>query len=143
MSRSSAALSLALAAGLLTAWLASCKSNDTTSPGYGGGGGGATPELNGNLPTTGSTYSHTFATAGSFGYHCSVHPSCALLMGTIVVVAPGTGIKDRILAISQDGGSGGPYGSCSALSVQRDTVYVGDTITWTNNSPVAHTVVSH
>ena len=145
MSRSSAVLSLALVAGLLAAWLVSCKSNNPTSPGYstGGGGGGGTPELNGNLPTTGSTYSHTFNTAGSFGYHCSVHPSCTLLTGAIVVVAPGTGLKNRFLAISQDGGSGGVYGSCSALSVQRDTVYVGDAITWTNNSPIPHTVVSH
>jgi plastocyanin len=30
----------------------------------------------------GSTYSHTFNTAGSFQYHCSIHPS---MRGTIVV----------------------------------------------------------
>jgi len=136
----------ALVASLLVAWLVSCKSNSPTSPAYGGtggtGGGAATPELNGSLPTTGATYVHTFATAGTFNYHCSFHPTCASLAGTIVVVAAGTGIQNRVLGISQGGGAGGVYPSCSALSVSRDTVHVGDTVTWTNNSPVPHTVVS-
>jgi plastocyanin len=145
MSRSSSVLSLAVAAWLLAALLAACKSN-STNPGYGntggGGGGGAAPELNGNLPASGGGYSHMFNTAGTFNYHCTIHPGCTGLAGTIVVVAPGTGIQNRVLAISQSGGTGGVYATCSALSVSRDTVQVGDTVTWTNNSPVQHTVVS-
>jgi len=144
MSRSSAVLSLAVVMWLLVALLASCKSN-STSPGYGstgGGGTGGTPELNGDLTASGGNYTHTFNTAGTFNYHCTIHPSCTGLAGTIVVVAPGTGIQNRLLAISQNGGSGGVYGTCSALSVSRDTVHVGDAVTWTNNATVEHTVVS-
>ena len=35
----------------------------------------------GDLPP-GSSFSHTFSSAGSFGYHCSIHPS---MTGTIIV----------------------------------------------------------
>jgi plastocyanin len=143
MSRSSAVLSLAVAMWLLVALLVSCKSN-STSPGYGstgGGGTGGTPELNGDLAASGGNYTHTFNAAGTFNYHCTIHPGCASLAGTIVVVAPGTGIQNRLLAISQDGGSVSPA-YCSALSVSRDTVHVGDAVTWTNNAPIEHTVVS-
>lgn len=35
----------------------------------------------GDLPP-GSSFSHTFSSAGSFGYHCSIHPS---MKGTIMV----------------------------------------------------------
>lgn len=44
---------------------------------------------NDGLPTTdnfldnGQSYSHTFTTAGTFSYHCGVHPS---MTGTITVV---------------------------------------------------------
>ena len=146
MSRTSATISLAVVVWLLAAWLVSCK-NSSTNPGYGstgggGGGGGPALELNGSLATNGATYSHLFNTVGTFSYHCTIHPGCTGLAGTIVVVAPGTGIQNRALAISQSAGSGGVYAMCSALSVSRDTVQVGDTVTWTNNSPVAHTVVS-
>jgi|SRR5215471_7290254 len=146
MSRFSSVLSLAIAVWASAALLASCSKKGSTNPGYGtttgGGGGGAAPELNGNLPASGGGYSHMFNTAGTFNYHCTIHPSCTGLAGTIVVVPAGTGIQNRVLAIAQSGGSGGVYGTCSTLSVSRDSVHVGDTVTWTNNSPVQHTVVS-
>ena len=145
MSRSSLVLSIAVGICLSAALIASCKSN-STSPSYGntgGGGGGGALELNGNLTASGGNYAHQFNTAGTFNYHCTIHPTCTSLAGTIVVVAPGTGILNKALAISQSGGSGGVYATCSALSVSRDTVQVGDTVTWTNNSPVQHTVVSN
>jgi len=107
------------------------------------GGGGGAGELNGSLPTTGSQYAHTFASAGVFNYKCTIHPTCASLAGTIVVLAPGGVIQNRVLAITQSGGSSGPYGStCASLSLQRDSVFVGDQVTWTNNSPLPHTVTS-
>ena len=43
----------------------------------GNNGGPSSP----NMGTNG-TYSYTFNTAGTFGYHCAVHPS---MMGTVVV----------------------------------------------------------
>jgi hypothetical protein len=125
---------------LLPALFLSCNSsNNPTNPGGGSG------ELSGSLPPTGH-YVHVFARKGSFNYYCTIHPSCTTLQGTIVVVDSGTVITNKVLAITQSGGSAaGPYGggSCSSLSVQRDTILVGEQITWTNNSPLAHTVTSH
>jgi len=145
MTRSSTVLSLAVGICLSAAMLASCSKKSSTSPGYGntgGGGGNNALELNGSLSASGGSYAHMFNTAGMFNYHCTIHPTCTGLAGTIVVVATGTGILNKALAISQSGGSGDPYPTCSGLSVPRDTVHVGDTVTWTNNSTVAHTVVS-
>jgi hypothetical protein len=127
---------------LVAAWFSSCsKSSSTSYPTDPGAGGG---ELNGSLPSTGSQYAHTFANAGTFNYFCSIHPTCQSLVGTIVVIAPGGAIQNRVLGIAQSGGSSGTYGStCASLSLQRDTVFVGDQVTWTNNSPLPHTVTSH
>jgi hypothetical protein len=121
---------------LVAAGLLSCSKNNPTKPVAGG-------ELNGSLPSTGSQYAHTFTNAGTFNYKCTIHPSCASLAGTIVVLAPGGVIQNRVLGITQSGGSSGPYGStCASLSLQLDSVFVGDRIIWTNNSPLPHTVTS-
>lgn len=130
------ALSAVLLAASLVA-VAGCNSkSNPTAPARGG-------ELNGSLPNIGSQYAHTFAAAGTFNYYCTIHPSCASLAGTIVVLAPGGVIQNRVLSISQSGGSSGPYGStCAGLSLQRDSVFVGDQVTWTNNSALPHTVTS-
>ena len=126
----------ALALCLVAAWLLSCSKSNPTKPGSGG-------ELNGSLASTGSQYAHTFANAGTFNYKCTIHPTCSTLAGTIVVLAPGGAIRNRVLSITQSGGSSGPYGStCSSLSLQRDSVFVGDQVTWTNNSPLPHTITS-
>ena len=127
-----------LALGL--ACLASCSKSNSTYPVTPNPVG--TAELNGNMPSTGNQYMHTFAKAGRFNYQCTIHPSCASLAGTIVVLAPGSPIQNRVLSISQSGGSGGAYGTCSSLSTQSDSVFVGDQVTWTNNSPLPHTVTS-
>ncbi len=139
------ALALCVAAIALT----SCKSSNPTNPygmntgGGGGGGGGTPPELNGSLAASGGVYSHTFMTAGTFNYHCTIHPTCTTLAGTIVVLPSGGTIHNRILGITQSGGTSGIYGStCSGLSLQLDSVFVGDMVTWTNNSPFPHTVTS-
>ena len=126
---------------LVSACLLSCaKQSSPTNPVGGSGGGG---ELNGSLATTGSQYAHTFTKVGTFNYRCSVHPTCAGLTGTIVVLAAGGAIQNCVLSITQSGGSSGTYGStCAGLSLQRDTVFVGNVVTWTNNSPFPHTVTS-
>ena len=93
---------------------------------------------------TSAQYLHTFANAGTFNYQCTIHPSCTSLQGTIVVVSASVPIRSRVLGISIDGGSSGPYGStCSALSLKVDTVRVGDQVAWTNNSSLPHNVTSH
>jgi hypothetical protein len=128
-----------LALSLVAALPVSCKSNSTAPTRSGGGG-----ELNGSLATTGSQYAHTFASAGVFNYKCTIHSNCASLAGTIVVLAPGGVIQNRVLAITQSGGGSDPYGgsTCSSLSLQRDSIFVGDQVTWTNNSSLPHTVTS-
>jgi len=132
-------LLLVLSAFAITALLYSC--SDSNSPTTPNGGSG---ELSGNLPTNGSHYAHTFAKTGSFNYKCTIHPSCTSLQGTIVVVDSGTVIQNKVLAITQSGGTTGPYGStCSSLSLQRDTVLVGEQVTWTNTSPLPHTITSY
>ena len=123
----------------ITVLLSSC--SDSNSPTTPSGGSG---ELSGNLPTNGSQFAHTFAKTGSFNYKCTIHPSCTSLQGTIVVVDSGTVIQNKVLAITQSGGSSGPYGTtCSSLSLQRDTVLVGEQVTWTNTSPLPHTITSY
>lgn len=123
----------ALALLLLAIALTSCsKKSSPTQPGGG--------ELSGSLPSTSSQYMHTFANAGNFNYECTIHPSCVSLHGVVVVVSAGTPILNRLLAISIDGGGSS---SCSALSNTVDTVHVNDQVTWTNNSPLAHTVTSY
>ncbi len=140
MRKSLLSVAAALVLALVAVGLVSC--NDSSNPANPGGGGGL--ELNGSLSPSGGQYSHTFATAGTFNYKCTIHGSCSSLMGTVVVVAAGTPILNRALQISQVGGSSGAYGSsCSALSLTADTVHVGDQVTWTNNSPLPHTVTSY
>ncbi|HLD58951.1 MAG TPA: cupredoxin family copper-binding protein [archaeon] len=39
-------------------------------------------ELNSNLLPVGQTFSHTFNSAGTYAYHCGIHPS---MKGTIIV----------------------------------------------------------
>ncbi len=142
----------ALALLVVAIALTSCKSSNPTNPygmnttggGGGGGGGGTALELNGSLAASGGQYTHTFMTAGTFNYHCTIHPSCTSLAGTIVVLPSGGTIRNRILGITQSGGTSGYYGTtCSGLSLQLDSVFVGDMVTWTNNSPFAHTVTSN
>jgi hypothetical protein len=137
MPKSLFALLFACALLLMAAWLESCSDSEPTIP------GGTAGELGGSLAAGTGQYAHKFNTAGSFNYHCAIHPSCALLSGRVVVVAAAGTIQNRVLAITQSGGTSGPYGgSCSALSLQLDSVYVGDTVTWSNISPFAHTVTS-
>jgi len=102
-------------------------------------------ELSGSLPTTGAQYAHTFTHTGAFSYFCTIHSGCGSLAGTVTVVSAATPTMNRVLAISITGGSaGGPYSgpTCSALSNQADSVVVGDQVTWTNSSPLPHTVTS-
>ena len=95
----------------------------------------------GNIAATGGTFHHTFSTAGAFNYFCTIHPSCPKLAGTIVVLPSSSPVPiTRTLAISQTELAGG---SCYTLSTQLDSVRVGETVTWTNDSDAPHTVTSH
>ena len=111
------------AALLLVALVASCGDKGTNP----GGGGGGTLELNsGDLPA-GRVFVHTFATGGTFNYHCERHPS----MQAQVMV---TGANDSAFVTINDF-------NFSPASV---SVKAGGTIRWLNNPTAAvHTVTSN
>ena len=118
---------------VVAGWLVSCK-GDSTKPIIAGELASPT------IAASGGVFLHTFAAQGNFPFHCTIHPSCTSLQGHIIVVDPSIPIPSKTLSITFTGGTAG-Y-TCSALSVQTDTVHVGDTITWTNNSPLPHTVTT-
>ena len=133
---------IVLGAALALTVLSLCKSNSPTAPAPASGN-----PLSGSLPNSGSQYAFRFTQPGSYPYFCTVHPSCAGLAGTVVVVGASVPIQtqNHSAAISISGGSvGGPYGgaSCSGLSMPLDSVRVNETVTWTNNSTLPHNVTS-
>lgn len=72
------------------------------------------------------TYTYTFLTAGTYQYHCSIHPS---MTAKVIVTSPQTASA----SVSIDNMSYSPV---------TITVKAGTIITWTNNDSVEHTVTS-
>ena len=71
---------LALATAFAVAGTGCSKSDDDPT-------GPAVPrELDSGNIATGQRYVHTFANAGAYGYHCTIHPS---MTGTITAAAAG------------------------------------------------------
>jgi plastocyanin len=103
-----------------------CSSKSSSYPtGPGGGGGGV--ELNsGNIPN-GSSFSHTFTTAGSFSYHCSIH---AGMTGTVVVNSGGSTMDTSMAMVTFNG-------------YPTVTLKTGGTVHWNNSSGTTHTVTSN
>ena len=113
-------------AGALAIHSCGGSSSKSTNP-YGGGGGGGVPkELDSGNITAGTTFSHTFNTAGSFPYHCNIH---AGMTGTVVVNASNT-TTDASLNMS----TGNPYATVNLKT--------GGTVHWNNITTVTHTVTS-
>lgn len=104
--------------------------------GYGGGGnptgpggGGGTPkELNSGDILPGGTYTHRFATAGTFNYHCIHH---AVMTGSVVVSAAALDTLVNVSIVSYTS----PFHSA--------TVKPGGRVRWTNNNNMTHTVTSN
>lgn len=114
-----------LQAGVLlvvgAAVLAGCSKKDkATNPPVGN------RELNSGLLAQNATYVHTFATVGSFTYHCTQHSS---MHGSVTVQAG----SPMSVAVSISG---------SAYSPNSAVVGTGGTVTWTNHDGVVHTVTS-
>ncbi len=105
------------AAGL---WSCS-KSNSPTAPGGGG------PVLDSGDFGQGQTYTHTFTAAGSYPYHCIHH---APMTGSVTVTASST---DSLVIVSI---------TSSTSPFPPATVRPGGTVTWTNDTPMVHTVTS-
>jgi plastocyanin len=107
----------------------------TASSCKGGGYGSSTTnpmptarELNSGDFGQGGTFSHTFAVAGTYAYHCIHHSP---MTGTVQVRddAPGTTAAVNITS--------------SVMAFPAASVKPGGTVTWTNNSGVVHTVTSN
>jgi plastocyanin len=86
-------------------------------------------ELNSGGIGPGSSYGHTFSTAGSYSYFCAIHP---VMRGTVIVDASGPASASVSIVNS----------SASGFSPSSVTVAPGGTVTWTNNDFVTHTVTS-
>jgi len=120
------ALSLGLAAALAAG---GCSKNKTTNPMT----TTTTTETfnSGTLSTAGQTFTHTFNTAGTFGYYCSFHGTPTTGMrGTVVVDASSSNTSGAV--------SVGP-GATTTFSPASVTIKPGSTVTWTLSSG-SHTV---
>jgi hypothetical protein len=85
----------AAALGSYLAFVGCSKDDKGTNPPPGGA------ELNSGTLTAGQQYVHTFATAGTFPYHCTIHPA---MRDTIIVSAGG--VDSLIVEIQNTGPSG-------------------------------------
>ena len=122
-----AATSLLLAASLLTFAFLGCSKDKTTNPAPGGGG----KELDSPSLAAGSgQFVHTFATAGTFPYHCSIHP---VMTASITVATSGA---DSLSVDIQNQTSTG-------FQPATGTIKPGGYVHWRNTSGQSHTVTSN
>ena len=87
-----------------------------------------TKELNSAVLGHLAQYSHTFTTAGTFAYHCSIHTS---MHGT-VVVDPASAVTSGSVDIVS-----------LTFSPASITVAPNATVTWTNQDGTAQTPINH
>jgi len=90
-------------------------------------------ELDSGNIGTGQRYVHTFANAGTYGYHCTIHPN----MTSSITVAAG-GLDSLIVLIVNTSNSGFQAQAVGGST----TVDTGGYVSWQNQS-VTHTVTSH
>lgn len=101
----------------------------TSSPS--GTSSGGTIFNSGNM-APGASFTHVFAAAGVFPYHCSIHGAAGGvgMAGTITVVAGASSGIDTIMM------------TAAAFSPAAVTITAGETVMWINSSAIAHTVLS-
>ena len=123
---------ITLKSRLLTAFLVLAALASSCNSG-GGSGNSTNPmptarELNSGDFGPGGSFQHTFAVAGTYGYHCIHHSP---MTGAVVVSdnAPGTTASVSITS--------------SVMAFPAATVKPGGTVTWNNNSGAVHTVTSN
>lgn len=108
----------------MIALVASCSDNPT-APGGGNGGG---LELNSGNIGNGGTYAHTFASAGTYNYRCTLHGG---MTGSVIVGGAGSPPMTAGVTITDN-----------AFNPTPVSVATGGTVTWTNNGST-HTVTSN
>lgn len=86
-----------------------------------------TLELNSPTLSNGGVYTHTFANAGTFPYHCHIHPA----MTGSITVDPNSAVTTLSIGITDN-----------AFTPSTTTVKTGAVVTWTNNGSNPHTVTS-
>jgi plastocyanin len=123
--RTNTSIRLILLAVFTAAALVGCSSSSSPNNAGNGGGSGSGPELNSPVINQSQTYSHTFAKAGSFPYHCSIHPA---MHGTITVTASGSASQLSVSILN--------------MTLPSVSVAVGTTVVWTNEDAIGHTVTS-
>ena len=106
----------------------------------------------------GGTFSHTFPTAGTFAYHCEIHPD---MRGTVTVTGAGSATRPTAAAAAPTTGTARSTPSAPAaapasgrsvdrpvriidfaFSPQAVAAVVGDTVTWTNQGSAVHTATA-
>ena len=123
---------LALSLGLAAALAADgCSKNKTTNPMTTTNNNTTDTFNSGTLSTAGQTFTHTFNTAGSFGYYCSFH-------GTPTTGMRGTVVVDASSSNTSGAASVGP-GATTTFSPASVTIKPGSTVTWTLSAG-SHTV---
>jgi plastocyanin len=113
----------------VTAIILGCSSNSSSPTNSGGSGGGTKEFASGDL-TSGQSFSHVFATAKSVPYFCRYHGSAGGIgmAGVITVTAGGTPTKHVF--------------SIASSTLPTMSIHVMDTVMWTNNTAMVHTVES-
>ena len=75
---------------------------------------------------SGDTFSYTFASTGTYTYHCANHPS---MLGSVIVTA--TPVSNVVLSIYN-----------MSFIPATVTISAGSSVTWTNSDSMDHTVTS-
>jgi plastocyanin len=112
----------------LTLVLPACSNNNnsytpTTPP--------PTAELSSGNLAPGMVYQHTFANAGTYPYHCTIH---AAMTGNQVVVDAGSAVDSAVVNIVSMTAPG--------FSPSSVTIKPGGRVRWINTHTTTHTVTS-
>ncbi len=100
--------------------------------------------LNSGDMAQGATYNYPFTATGTYNYLCVYH---VWMTGTVTVLAgspaPSGGTSSGVAVSIPNGAGDGPQ-AAPGYTPDKITVVIGvnNTVTWTNNDPIHHTVTS-